>query len=257
MSKTVVVWSCAHADPAVSNERANWLGEFLFDVRPDYVVDLGDAADMRSLNTYDTRNPKMITMQSYEKDIEQHLDFQERVRRKFKARKTKRPVFYGLEGNHEHRIKRAIEVDPRLEGSRYGISFKDLETKSLYDEYHEYSSGGPAILDLDGVSYAHYIASNSFGRAIGGEHHAYSLLKKRQHSTTVGHSHKRSVFFKDDAHPNPTIGLVVGCMKGGEEVWAGQSNKEWWKGVVIKRNLKDGVYEPEFVSLDRLKREYG
>ena len=56
--KTVVVFSCAHTDPSVSNERFTWLGEFLYDLKPDYVVDLGDGADMRSLNTYDTRYPQ-------------------------------------------------------------------------------------------------------------------------------------------------------------------------------------------------------
>ena len=42
--------------------------------------------------------------------------------------------------------------------------------------------------------------------------------------------------FKDDAFPSPSIGLVAGCFKGGQEGWAGQANLEWWKGVVIKRN---------------------
>ncbi len=58
MGKTVVVYSCAHVDPSVGNERFNWLGEFLYDLKPDYVVDLGDGADMRSLNTFDTRYPE-------------------------------------------------------------------------------------------------------------------------------------------------------------------------------------------------------
>jgi hypothetical protein len=50
---------------------------------------------------------------------------------------------------------------------------------------------------------------------------------------------------------------VAGCFKGSEETWAGQSNNEWWKGVVVKRELENGVYEPEFVSLETIKRQYG
>jgi hypothetical protein len=49
---------------------------------------------------------------------------------------------------------------------------------------------------------------------------------------------------------------VAGCYKGGDEAWAGQSNREWWKGVGVKRNIEDGMYEPEFISLDTLRREY-
>jgi hypothetical protein len=51
--------------------------------------------------------------------------------------------------------------------------------------------------------------------------------------------------------------MVVGCYKGADEGWAGQANQEWWKGVVVKRELSNGVYEPEFVSMERLKKAYG
>ena len=257
MTKTAIVFTCAHADPSVPNTRFEWLGDLIYDIKPDYVVDLGDGADIKSLNSYDTRYPKAIVAQNYEEDINCYNDAQERLRKKFKVMKKKRPAFYGFEGNHENRIKKAIAHDPRLEGSKYGISFKHLNTETWFDEYHEYTNSAPAIADYDGVSYAHYIASGNYGTALSGLHHAYGLIQKRHCSTTVGHSHKRSMFFKDDANPHPSIGLVAGCFKGAEETWAGQSNNEWWKGVIIKRNIKDGYYEPEFVSLGRLREVYG
>jgi len=65
------------------------------------------------------------------------------------------------------------------------------------------------------------------------------------------------MYFKDSAHPQGIIGLVAGCFKGAEESWAGQSNKDWWSGIVIKREIENGVYEPEFISLKRLEQEYG
>tara|TARA_X000001388_G_scaffold73389_1_gene65019 strand:+ start:1584 stop:2357 length:774 start_codon:yes stop_codon:yes gene_type:complete len=255
--KTAVVFTCAHSDPSVPNDRFDWLGNLLYDIRPDYVVDLGDGADLKSLNGYDTKYPKAIVAQNYEEDINCYNDAQERLRRKFKQMKKKRPAFFGLEGNHENRIKKAIAYDPRLEGSKYGISFSHLQTNTWFDEYHEYNNSAPSIANYDGVSYAHYIASGNYGTALSGIHHGYGLVQKRHCSTTVGHSHKRSLFFKDDAYPNPTIGLVAGCFKGGQEGWAGQSNLEWWKGVIIKRNIQNGYYEPEFVSLERLRDIYG
>lgn len=257
MTKTAVVLTCAHSDPSIPNDRFDWLGEFLYDVRPDYVIDLGDGADLKSLNSFDTRYPQAIVAQNYESDINHYNDAMERMRRKFRTMKKKRPAFFGFEGNHENRIKKAIANDPRLEGATYGISFSHLQTDVWFDEYHQYNNSAPAIFDYDGVSYAHYIASGNYGTAMSGLHHAYGLVQKRHCSTTVGHSHKRSLFFKDDAHPHPTIGLVAGCFKGGEEGWAGQSNMEWWKGVIVKRNVQDGYYEPEFVSLGRLRDVYG
>ncbi len=257
MSKTAIVFTCAHADPRSDNTRANLLGHLIYDVRPDYVVDLGDTADIQSLSSHDTRNPQALVHANYEKDIDSYTDFQERVRHKIKKNKVKRPAYFGHEGNHEHRIRRALSNDPRLSGSRYGVSFDHLEVGRWYDEYHPYHNSAPAISNYDGVSYAHFIGAGNSGREMAGLHHAYSLVQKRHCSTTVGHSHKRSMFFKDDAYPNASIGLVAGCFKGREEEWAGQANAEWWKGVVIKRNIEDGYYDPEFVSLKRLEAEYG
>lgn len=256
MSRTAVVYTCAHADPGVSNERFDWLGKFIYDLKPDYVIDLGDGADMRSLNTYDERYPKQIVAQNYEKDIESYNDSQERLRHPFRYHRKKRPYWIGFEGNHENRIKKAIAHDPRLEGDKYGVSFGHLQTGTYFDEYHEYANSAPSIADYDGVSYSHYFSSGNFGSAISGIHHAYTLLQHRNFSSTCGHSHKRGVYFKDGAHPKGLIGLVAGCYKGAEEGWAGQANKDWWKGIVVKREIDNGTYEPEFVSINQLRNMY-
>lgn len=257
MAKTAIVFSCAHADPSVGNERFDWLGELIYDVNPNYVIDLGDGADMRSLNTFDGRYPEAIVSQNYEEDVDNYNEAMDRMRRASNIRKYKKPSWFGFEGNHENRIKKAIKHDPRLEGSKYGISFGHLQTDHWFDEYHEYENSGPAIADYDGISYAHFFSSGNFGTAMSGIHHAYTLLQNRNYSSTCGHSHKRGVYFKDNAHPNGIIGLVAGCFKGSDEGWAGQANSSWWKGVVIKREIENGMYEPEFVSLKRLREVYG
>jgi hypothetical protein len=255
--KTTIVYTCAHAKPEVSNERFNWLGDLIEDIKPDYVVDLGDGADMSSLNSYDTRYPKAITTQSYERDIDSYNDAQSRLWDRYSLKKKRRPFRIGFEGNHENRIKKAVALDPRLEGEKRGISFKHLQTDHWFDEYHPYYNSAPAIADYDGVSYAHYFSAGNYGTAISGLHHAYALLQHRHHSSTCGHSHKRGLYFRDSAYPKPIIGLVAGNFKGKEEAWAGQSNNEWWSGVIIKREIDNGVYDPEFVSMDRLRKAYG
>jgi len=257
LTRTAIVWSCAHAQPGVSNERFDWLGNLIEDIKPDYCIDLGDGADMRSLNSFDSRYPQAIVSQSYQADIEAYNDSQSRLWDRYKVSKRKRPFRIGFEGNHENRLKKAIAHDPRLEGSKYGISFSHLQTDHWFDEYHEYHNSGPAIADYDGVSYAHYFSSGNFGSAMSGIHHAYSLIQARNHSSTCGHSHKRSLYFKDGAHPKGIIGNVVGCFKGAEEDWAGQSQKDWAKGVVIKRNIDQGMYDYTWLSMAMLEKEYG
>jgi len=145
MGKTAVVFTCAHTKPEVSNERFDLLGKLLYDVKPDYVVDLGDGVDMCSLNSFDTRRPEMIVAQNYERDIDCYNDAQERLRHEFSKHRKKKPTFIGFEGNHEHRIKTALEHDPRLHGNAYGISFDHLQTGRWFDEYHEYDYGAPSL----------------------------------------------------------------------------------------------------------------
>ena len=254
---TAVVFSCAHASPKVDNKRFELLGNLIFDIRPDYVVDLGDFADLSSLNSYDTRYPKAIVSQNYGEDIEVAIDAQEKLRQKFIQRKVRKPLWFGFEGNHEHRIKRALQHDPRLEGKKYGISFDHLQTRRFYDEYHGYENGAPAIKSYDGVHYAHYLASGNYGTALSGIHHGYALTVKLSASITVGHSHKFSYFVKQEARPNPIHGLVAGCFKGKDELWAGQANQEWRKGVVIKRNISNGNYDLQWISMEQLEQDYG
>jgi len=254
ISKTFVVFSCAHAEPNGNNDRFSWLGDFLYDIKPDIVIDLGDGADMKSLNSYDTRKPEAIVSQNYERDVNCYLDSQERLRHKFKLNRRKKPTWVGFEGNHEHRIKKAIETDPRLEGQKYGISFRHLQTNTFFNEYHEYKNSAPSIHPYGGVDFAHYFASGNFGSATSGIHHAFSLINNRHRSSVCGHSHKRNLYFKDGPG---SVGMVVGCYKGKEESWAGQANSDWWKGVVVMHDVSNGRFEPQFISMKMLEREYG
>lgn len=254
MSKTIAVWSCGHAVPEAPNDRFSLLGEFLYDLKPDMVIDLGDGADMASLNSFDGKYPEKIVSQNYERDVDVYNDSQERLHWKFRYHKRKKPFWVGFEGNHEQRMKKAISLDPRLEGQRYGISFKHLQTDHWFNEYHEYRNSAPAIASYLGVDFAHFFGSGNFGTATSGLHHAYTVINNRHNSSVCGHSHKRNLYFKDAPG---SIGMVVGCYKGKEEGWAGQANKDWWTGVVVMRDVENGRFEPQFVSLKMLEQMYG
>ena len=255
--KTAIVWTCAHSDPEADNKRFDWLGQLIYDLRPDYCIDLGDGADMRSLNSFDTRYPQAIVSQSYEKDIETYNDSQERLRWKLRHNKRKKPYWIGFEGNHENRITRAINIDPRLEGQRYGVSYGHLQTDHWFNDYHRYNNSGPALASYDGILYGHFVSGGNFGTAISGLHHANTLISNTTVSTTVGHSHKFDYKYKGSARPNPIHGLVAGCFKGKEEGWAGQANLDWRTGVCVKTEIENGDYNLQWISLKKLEKEYG
>ena len=253
MSKTHLIIPDPHAHPDYDNDRADWLGALIKDIKPDVVVMLGDSADMPSLSGYD-KGTKSFHGRSYIRDIEAHLEFQERLWRPLKRAKKKLPFRVALEGNHEHRIKRAINLQPELEGA---IDPKHLEMDRFYDIYVEYKGTTPGVIKIDGINYAHYFVSGVMGRPIGGEHPAYQLLIKEFTSCTCGHIHTLDYAIRTDVNGRKMAGLIAGVYQDYNSDWAGEVNKLWWRGCAIKHNVENGFYDLELVSIENLKREYG
>lgn len=242
-----------HAHYQHSNTRAEWLSRLIHDVRPDVVINIGDGADMPSLSGYD-KGRKSFQGRTYKADINVHLDFQDRIWGPLRRTKKKLPRSVYLIGNHEHRISKAIDLQPELEGA---ISLDDLELDYWYDDVVHYSNGAPGSICINGVHYAHYFISGLMGRPISGEYHATTLLNKRYVSSTCGHSHLADWAVRTNGDGRKIMGAVCGVYQDYNADWAGASNDLWWRGILIKRNVENGTYDPEFVSLDTLKKDYG
>ena len=241
-----------HAHYQHNNNRAVWVGRLINDVKPDVVVVLGDTADMPSLSGYD-KGKKSFQGRTYRADITAHNDFQDRLWSTVRSAKRKLPRRVTLIGNHEQRISRAIEIQPELEGT---VSYKDLNLEEYYNDVVYYDGSTPGNISIDGVHYAHYIVSGNMGQPLSSEHHAYQLLVKQHVSTTVGHSHSLDFCQRTRADGRKILGLVAGCYTDQDVAWAGQGQRKWWAGVVIKKNVSDGQYSPQFVSLEEIRNEY-
>lgn len=242
-----------HAHYQHHNKRADWLGEFIADIRPDVVIHIGDNWDMPSLSSYD-RGRKSFQGRSYRADIDAGLEFHDRLWSRVRRRKKKQPRSVFCIGNHEHRIHRAIELQPELEGA---IGYQDLDLKKYYDDVVNYEGSTPGHIEIDGITYAHYFISGVAGRPVGGEHPASSLITKKLSSATCGHLHLADWSTRMALHGNRIMGCFAGCYQDYISDWAGVISNLWWSGVVVKRGVENGQYDPEFVSLERLKKEYG
>lgn len=253
MGKTYLIVPDQHAVPYHPNDRADWLARLTIELRPDVVVNMGDAADMESLSAYD-KGTRSFVGRSYRKDIEAHLEFQDRWWSPVKRQKKKLPKRVTLEGNHEHRIERALDLSPELLGT---IGFKDLEFDDHYDEIIRYDGNNPGITEQDGILFAHYFVTGVAGRPTGGEHPAHMLLTKTKQSACAAHSHLLDWTTQLTQAGKPWNGLIAGCYQDYNNPWAGSTANFWKRGVVILRDVSDGNYDPEFISINRMKREYG
>lgn len=243
-----------HAHPDHNNDRFSWLGNLVADLKPDHVICIGDWADMPSLCSYD-KGTKGFEGRRYHKDIAASVDAQEKFFAPIRARKKKLPKFWMLEGNHEHRISRAVDADPaHLDGI---ISVSDLQFEDFGWEVVPYNGSSPGILTLDNVAYAHFFTSGVMGRPIGGVHPAYSLIHKQYMTATQGHIHTTDYCVRTRADGRFIQGLVCGCYVDYFADFAGEGNNLWWRGVVVKDFNSDGTYDPTWISLEAVRNEYG
>ena len=112
-----------------------WVGKYLAEKKPDVIVQIGDFSDMPSLSSYDVGR-KSFEGRRYKTDIDvthkamdallapikEHND-----RAKRNKERQYRPRMVLTLGNHEERISRAVEGDPKLDGT---ISLSDLGYES-------------------------------------------------------------------------------------------------------------------------------
>lgn len=249
MSRTHLIIPDSHAHPSHSNERFTWLGKLIRDIKPDVVVNIGDMADMVSLCHYEKGKASFEGMR-YSKDIAVAVEANDRVWSEVRKAKKKQPRKIFTLGNHEERINRAIEQDAaQLQGV---IGIEDLQLDHY--GYETYPFLTP--VDVDGVLYSHYFTSGVMSRPIGGEHMAYSLITKKLASCTQGHAHTRDFAERTTADGRKILGMSVGCYVDYEADYAGQANKMWWSGVVVKRNVEQGNYDHQWISMNQIKKEY-
>lgn len=210
---------------------------------------------MPSLSSYD-KGKRSFQGRSYAADIAAGGDFQEKMwhapRKKWRRKKPRR---VGIIGNHEHRIEKALDLSPELVDT---LTLRDFNYEKFYDDVVEYDGALPGAIEVEGVVFSHYLVSGIMGRPIGGENHAKTLITKQFRSCIVAHSHLTDYAVRTDVTGKRLQGLVAGVYQDYEAKWCGaQAQKLWWAGVVVLRDLERGMFDPQWISLARLKRTYG
>lgn len=249
----------AHAKPGVSNERFTWLGRLIADRQPDAVVSIGDFADMPSLSHYDA-GKKSFEGRRYKQDCEVTHDALRRVDAgieelnvKLRAKKVKQytPIKVITLGNHENRINKVINNDPKLDGT---IGIEDLG----YEEHGWEVIPFLEPLELEGVIFQHYMTSGNMDRSIGGMNIGRALLKRTHGSCFVGHSHLLDIAWEANSQGKlMTAGSVGAYFEHKEDYVSKQAQSHWWRGVVLLKNVSNGIVgDMEMISMTTIKRDY-
>jgi hypothetical protein len=108
------------AKEGVPLEHMEWIGNFIVHKKPNVIIQIGDFADLPSLSTYD-RGKREAEGKRYVKDIAAVRRAQELLLKPIQdynrtATEKYNPRRVITKGNHEFRITREIEENPRFEG---------------------------------------------------------------------------------------------------------------------------------------------
>jgi hypothetical protein len=216
-------------------------------LEPDLVWDAGDWWDFPSLGRYDV-GKRCFEGNRYWKDLKAGLDGRYRFHTQMGKHK---PRLIFTPGNHENRINKVVDLDSKWHGM---VGMKDLQSKEL--GWEEYPYLKPAL--VEGIALSHYFTTGIMGRAISGEYPAASLLKKQFMSCLQAHNHQLDYADRTNAAGNPLMAMCVGLYCDYDFHWAGkQPNRMYRRGVVVLRNVRNGKFEPEWYSIERVEALYG
>lgn len=253
MSKHLLIPDCQTKD-GVDLSYLTWIGNYIVEKKPDVLVQIGDFADMPSLSSYDV-GKKTFEGRRYSTDIaaaRRAMDlllapikeFNERARKN--KEKQYHPRMVLTLGNHEDRITRAINSDPKLDGT---ISLEDLGYEEAGWEVCPYLE--PIV--IDGIAYAHFFTSGVMGRAVP---NAKQLVMKKHMSCSMGHVQNWDIHRETDAQGRSIIGLFSGSCYLHNEDYLGPQGNNYDRGLWVKHEVDRGHYFPMYVSLDYLGKRY-
>ncbi len=248
---SILVIGDSHSRPGVSNRRFEWLGKLIGDVRPDVVVDIGDFADMASLSSYD-KGKRSFEGRRYKKDVASAIEARQMITT-YAMKGSPKTTLVALEGNHEHRIWRATQDSPELEGV---ISVEDLQIRPMGWRFFPFL----APYQKAGFTFQHYFTTGILGKAQAGENPALNLIRKQVQSCVMGHTHLFDYAERRTVSGKKFQGFVAGCYLDPLqwEDYAGPANKFWWRGILLLENAKDGYAESwKRIDIGTLMKEYG
>lgn len=233
----------------VSNRRFTWLANFIEDRKPDVIIDIGDFGDFNSIGRY-AKGTKQAWGLSFKRDTDAFRDASRRAFGNIRDIKGYSPKLVRFGGNHEEgRIEKLINDNPELEGS---IGLKDLGLKDFGAEYVPFKS----VKVIDGIAYSHYFYDKDSRYPLL---NARAVLTKKLMSSAFGHTHLRDFTESVSSDGRRIVVTNVGCYLDPQQKldYAGpQGNARWWRGLVMFNDVFQGSYDPEFLGIERIQREY-
>jgi hypothetical protein len=234
----VLVWGCAHDSPTIPDKsRFRHAGQLAAELRPDFIVDLGDSADIDSLSTHampgstdDRARPGFLA--EIDSLTEAYSAFDET------APPADEIPRYHLLGNHENRAARFEANNPAAIGV-YTIPLAQVFARLGFAEkqYREW-------LFIEGVGFVH-VPINAAGKEFSGLNADATVARETTFSVCWSHTHRSNKVRRHKIGIGNGIDVFnTGTFmpQGMIKQYAGLSTTGWTYGVHLL-TLRDGCIE--------------
>lgn len=238
--------------PGVNTNYLYNIGQYLVEKKPDVIVHLGDHWDMPSLSSYDVgkksfegrryKNDVIAGNESMDELLNPMREFNVQQKKNNKKQYNPRKVF--TVGNHCNRIDRAVNDDPRLEGT---MGLHDLNLKDW--EVHQFLE----VVVIEGVAFSHYFTTGQMGRPASS---ASAQLNKKHMSCVAGHQQGLQIATAHRADGRRLTSIIAGSCYEHDEDYLGAQGNQHWRGLLMLHEVVDGQFDLMPVSLNFLRKRY-
>lgn len=236
----------------VPTDHIDWIAADIVRRLPDYIIVGGDWWDLDALSSHRSPGDKSGEGKRVLADLEAgneafrrlagpiQAEIDRRVRRKI-TRWNPRRVF--MFGNHEHRMQRVLEKDPKWIG--------------LVGDFLMETPGFERIpfnerVWVEGIVFSHFFQSQHSAHAIGGS--IDNRLNRIGASFVQFHEQGFRYGARIQASGATWHGLVCGAAYTHREEYRGNQGQRHWRGVVVLNEVRDGNYCIMPLTLDYLCR---
>ena len=234
----------------VGTKHIDFAARAIVKYKPDVIIVIGDWWDMPSLSSYDVPGSKKTRHQSVKRDIDVGNEAFERfvapMNAYRKLHKDWKPDCHFFFGNHEDRLTRYLETNPKMDGI---LSLDLMKTPGF--KRHDFLK----IVSIDGVHYSHYFQNVNTSRPIGGS--IQNRLAKIGVSFVQGHTQGFNYARQEYPGGLARNGLVAGSFYTHNEDYRGPQGQGEWRGVIVLNGVRNGDYNIMPLDMDYLRATFG
>jgi hypothetical protein len=211
----------------VHDEEPHWSWElflkFVKDFKPDILVDGGDHLDLPYISSFNKEKLLLLEGKRLKEDFDALSDELAILRQS-----CDRMLF--LEGNHEERLKRAIEKQPLLQGMAELES--NIDFKGLDIEYY------PLLKQPVKIGKLHFLHGSYTGL-----HHAKKHLLKFMGNLCYGHVHEFQSYYQGIPLRNDEMGAnSIGILSSKNPDYLKGKPAHWQNGFAVIYFTDKGYY---------------